>query len=63
MVCLQQMEIYSYIDISDNDETKCSGEVEIYETLDVSEETKTSEELDNQITQKLFDTQYSGDSE
>ena len=62
-MCLQQMEIYSYIDISDNDETKCSGEVEIYETLDVSEETKTSEELDNHITQKLFYTQYSGDSE
>ena len=35
------------MDISDNDDTKDSGEVEIHQTLDAPDDTITSEDLDN----------------
>ena len=51
------------MDISDNDDTKDSGGVEIHETLNVPEETITYEDLDNQITHQLEDTQDYGESD
>ena len=58
-----KVETNSDMDISDEDYPEDYREVEIHETLDVSEETITSEDLDNQSTHKLEDTQNSGDSE
>ena len=49
--------------ISDDDEPKYSGEVEIHETLDAPEDSRTSDDLDNENTQKLESTKDSGESE
>ena len=56
-----RLEIDSDMDISDNNKPKDYGEAEIHEILDVPEETITSEDLDNQSTQKIEDAQYSGE--
>ena len=50
------------MDIRD-DKPKDSGELEIHETLDVPEDNINSEDLDNQSTHQLEDTQDSGKSE
>ena len=57
------METDSYIDISAEDEPKYYGEVEIHKIMDAPEEIITSEDLDNQSTHQLEDTQYYGESE
>ena len=49
----KNVEIDSYMDISDKNEPKYSGEVETHETLDVPEDTITSEDLYNKSIHQL----------
>ena len=49
--------------ISDDDEPKYSGEVVFHDTLVAPEDPRTSDDLDNENTQKLEATKDSGGSE